>query len=221
MKNSSYYWIILLAAMALLLAGCSKGQTGSETGTDPNAGPGEGGGVSLPMQLALGTLSLEGTENAVTPEQAAELLPLWKAVKSLSASNNVTTQELDGLYKQIQKAMTPEQMGAIQSMDLSAENMAEVMEKLGMEPPMNPMGELSPEQQSNMEARRSSGQRPEGFVPGGGQGGGPGGGMGPEFGFSGEGQADPDGQSQQSRPRVGFNSAFSEAVIQLLEEKLP
>ena len=211
--------LIFTVTIALLLAGCSKVQTGNNPGTDP--GMGEGGMVSLPMQLALGTLSLEGTENEVTSEQAAELLPLWKAVKSLSSSGNVTTEEMDGLYKQIQKAMTPEQMQAIQAMDLSGENMGEVMKKLGIEPLKNPMGELSPEIQATMEARRSSGERPEGFVPGSGQGGG----MGPEFGggpppgFSGSGQSDQEEQSQPDRRPAGFNFVFSDAVIQLLEKK--
>jgi len=54
--------------------------------------------VVLPTQLALGTLSLEDTAQAVTAEQAAELLPLWKAVHSLNASDNVTTLEMNAVY---------------------------------------------------------------------------------------------------------------------------
>jgi hypothetical protein len=115
---------------------------------------------TLSMQLALGTLKLEGTGAAVTPEQAAELLPLWKAANKLSEADNVTPQELEGLFKQIQKAMTPEQMQAIQSMDLSGSNMREIAQELGLELPAGGPGEITEEQRATMEAARESGQMP-------------------------------------------------------------
>ena len=52
-------------------------------------GPGEMGfsmdaeGFVEVSQLALGSLYLQGSENAITPEQAVTLLPLWEELRSL------------------------------------------------------------------------------------------------------------------------------------------
>jgi hypothetical protein len=88
--------------------------------------------TALPTQLALGTLSLEESSQALTPAQAAELLPLWKAVNSLSTSENVTTVEMNAVYQQIQEAMTAEQLEAIQSIDLNSQGVAVMAERYGV-----------------------------------------------------------------------------------------
>ncbi|HOT90148.1 MAG TPA: hypothetical protein PLJ78_02185 [Anaerolineae bacterium] len=67
-------------------------------------------------QLALGILRLEGTENAVTAEQAAQLLPLWKTLQG----STVTTQaERYAVIKQIEALLTSAQIGAITAMQLT------------------------------------------------------------------------------------------------------
>ena len=47
------------------------------------------------LQLTLGTLLLEGTPEAITPEQAQTLLPLWQALQALTASGTSATAETD------------------------------------------------------------------------------------------------------------------------------
>ena len=78
------------------------------------------GALPASNQLALGTLNLEETENAVTPEQAAALLPLWQAIQGGALQSNV---ERNAVLKQIEKAMTAEQLAAIAAMQLTDEYM--------------------------------------------------------------------------------------------------
>ena len=49
------------------------------------------------MQVAIGTIKLDGTENAVTAEQAKELLPLWETLQVLEGSDTAATEEKDAL----------------------------------------------------------------------------------------------------------------------------
>jgi hypothetical protein len=84
--------------------------------------------LNASTQLALGTLQLEGTGSAVTPEQAAALLPLWRALRG-----GVTAQaEIDAVLKQIEGTMSQEQLAAIAAMRLTREGLQTWMEEQGM-----------------------------------------------------------------------------------------
>ena len=65
--------------------------------------------TSLRNQLALGTLKLEGTANAITVEQAKALLPLWQAVVALSGTTTTAEAELTAVQNQIAEALQPAQ----------------------------------------------------------------------------------------------------------------
>jgi hypothetical protein len=216
MNKRTYPLLLALAAIVLLvLTGCS----GAEQATDSQSAAQSAGGntaTSLPMQLALGTLRLEGGDLAVTPEQAASLLPLWKAANTLSQADNVAGDELNAVFEQIQEAMTAEQMASIESMEISRDTMTQVAEELGLEMP-NPMANLSEEQRAQMEAARASGQAPQSFGPGGGMGMGAEGGPPPEMGAGNSFSGNSDSSSQR---RGGFGAVFYQAVIDLLEAKL-
>ena len=92
---------LLLIGMMLALAACSGSNqptaqaASSADETDP---------ANMPVEtkLAIGTLKLEGTELAVSAEEARELLPLWKAVKSLSTSDTISSDEIQALYQNSQ-----------------------------------------------------------------------------------------------------------------------
>ena len=75
--------------------------------------------ASVRNQLALGTLELAGTSNAVTPEQAKGLLPLWQALLNLTGTDTVAEAELSALQNQINETMTADQMQAIASMQIT------------------------------------------------------------------------------------------------------
>jgi hypothetical protein len=145
--------------------------------------------VSVAMQLLLGTIKLEGTELAVTTEQAAALTPLWTNFKSLSESMrpsqggpgqgqpNTTTQpvdsglqtQLDEIIKQIQSTMTADQIKAIAAMQITQEISQTIMEEKGitMGALQNGNGDMNGGGQPP-----AGGEAPQGEPPAGGPGGG-------------------------------------------------
>lgn len=122
-------WIPVIAVLVigLALAGC-----GASTSASTPAGRTDSAQLTDAETLALGTLKLEETAQAVDAGQAAELLPLWKAAQSLGASSTITSQEMDALYAQIRGAMTPAQIEAIDAMNYSADDIAQMQSTLGV-----------------------------------------------------------------------------------------
>jgi hypothetical protein len=245
MEKKVEYAILLI--LVLLVAACG-GVRPADKGTDPGASAQNGvntdsetsGGTldeefdnALPIsaQLGFGTLLLEDTDLAVSPSQAAQLLPLWKAARSLSESETVAEAELEAVFDQIQDAMTSEQLAAIGEMQFSGEEMAQLAEDLGLSFGFGfgsqGFGNLTPEQQATAQAARESGEGfPGGGFPGGGiPGGGNPGGQGPG-GFPGGGQLSPEQQAtlearRAERGNFGarFALVFADPLIELLEER--
>ena len=84
--------------------------------------------LNVSDQLALGTIQLEGTENAVTPEQATASLLLWQALQG-----SVTTQaEVAAALKQIEGTMTSEQLEAIAILQLAQKDLRTWMQDQGL-----------------------------------------------------------------------------------------
>lgn len=196
------------------------------SGADSRPGIGEEFQDAMPIsaQLGFGTLLLEGTENAVDPAQAAELLPLWKATRSLSESETVAQEELEAVFNQIQDTMTPKQISMIAEMQLTGEEMAQLMEDLDLSFEFGgpDFGNLTPEQQETAQAARESGERfPRGNFSGGGvPGAGPGG-----QGFGG-GNLTPEQQATLEARRAErgsfgtrFALIFVDPLVELLEER--
>jgi hypothetical protein len=210
---------ILLTILALTLTACGA-STSSETATTSQTDPAARtlSGVSL---LAIGTLKLKDTDQAVTAKQAADLLPLWQVYQSLSTSDNAAQEEIDALVKQIEDAMTADQMSAINDLGLTPQDMFAVMQELGIE-----MGNRSSGSSGNSNGSTDrgggfgppgGGPPPDGGMPGGGQGG------------SGQGLSQSQiATAQASRgasggaPGGGYGnripSALLEAVIKYLQE---
>lgn len=148
---SSKRSLVALSTFALLLAACSSGAAASIPSAQDESSPStdqsfQGSAdtprdiarladVELPveMQLILGTLNLEATDLAVDPDQAAELLVLWKALRSLSASDTAAEVEITAVLEQIQNTMTADQIEAIEAMELSPEDIQTVTEDHGFE----------------------------------------------------------------------------------------
>jgi hypothetical protein len=134
------FQIVLISAFVLtlsvmLLAACASSEPTQAVEesvggsyTSEVLGTSYEGALSVPNQLMLGTLLLEGTEHAVTPEQAKTLLPLWQALQG-----GVTIEtEVNAVLKQIEGAMTQEQLQAIAAMQLTQEDLQAWMEEQGM-----------------------------------------------------------------------------------------
>jgi len=190
------------------------------------------GETPLAMKLSLGSFKLEQTDYPIGEDQAGELLPLWKALRSLSESETAASEEIEAVLNQIQDTMTTEQLTAIESMELTMQDLGAIAEEMGLDIAGGfggRFGDLTSEQQATMEAARESGQFP-GRGPGGGlgfPGGGPGGGPGPEGGIPGGGEFSPEAQETAIAERgglrganLGVNPFILEAIIEFLESKI-
>ena len=116
---------LVVALAATLLIGCSGGET---TAVPADAGDGElvytstnldtryPNALDASGQLALGALRREETGDAVTPEKAATLLPLWQAIQGGTLQGSA---ELNAILAQIEAGMTQEQLDAIAAMRLT------------------------------------------------------------------------------------------------------
>jgi hypothetical protein len=224
MKRTILFFLTLL--LILILAAC--GEKASEN--NPSEGDEDSAGwefeTPLEMQLMLGTVKLDETEYPIDAEQAAALLPLWQALRSLASSDTTAQAEMDAVIASIQDGMTAEQMAAIEAMELTMRDFTDVAETLGIETGFGGrFGEMTPEMQATMEAARESGEgRPGGFGPGEGFGGGmgPGGGLGPggAEGISPEMRATAMAARGESLNRgFGINTALLDGVITFLETK--
>ncbi|HET9913675.1 MAG TPA: hypothetical protein VFQ13_17390 [Anaerolineales bacterium] len=215
MKKTTYITIVILT---LLMTACGASRSAAPASA-PQGGP-NAGALPATTQLLIGTLKLEGTAQAVTAEQAAELLPLWQTMQALSDSDTAADQEKEALIAQIQETMTAEQMQAITAMNLTGADMMSIMQERG--------GMAMDGGQNNSQNENSTRNNGGGFVPGGG---GPPGGMmppdergGPGGGFNGGGQNMSEDQiaTAQAARQANENTILPvliNAVIEYLQEK--
>jgi len=127
--------IPLLLIPILLLSACGSAAT-NRTASNNNNTQTQGGAnpqaLQLSEKLAIGTLKLEGTANAVTAKQAADLLPLWQVYSSLITSDTAAQEEKDALAQQIQETMTSDQITAIDGLNLTQREVFSSMQQLGI-----------------------------------------------------------------------------------------
>lgn len=117
------------------------------------------GALPPSSQLALGTLVLEGTGEAVTPDQAQALKPLWQAIQGGVMQGDAET---NALLNQIETTMTADQISAIAAMQLTREDMTAWMQAKGVRlaPPegvQGGSGDMSEEDRQAMMATRGAG----------------------------------------------------------------
>jgi hypothetical protein len=189
------FTFILSACSAVNLPGISSLTTAS-------------GNSGLSDKLGVGLLKLEGTQQAVTAEQAAALLPLWQAVKSIQSESTASDSEIQALYAQIQESLTSEQVQAIQSMTFSESEIAALI------------------QQGSSQTAKSQSSSSQTFAQSGGPMGGPGGGGDPMMMG-----ADMSGASASTTPQASSaiqaitntrdtNYMVADAVIALLQKRI-
>jgi len=170
---------IILTILILTLTACSSASTSNDSSSLPQVGS-PAGELSASAQLIVGTLKLKETQNAVTAEQAAELLPLWQTMQVLSESDTAADQETEALIAQIQETMTAGQVQAITDMNLTREDMMSILQEQGLAIGGGPAGQNTNSQNGNANGgggfRPGSDELPGGAPPGGFPGGGPGGG---------------------------------------------
>jgi len=156
MKRTILLMILVLSLAAL--AGCSSGVSPTPEGVTPSlavSNPPEGtpaqtvnvsistdyqNALSIPLQLALGTLRLEDTPQAVTTEQAKSLVELWQAFEALSSSSSTAPEELTAVENQISEAMTAEQLRTIADLRLTNADLSAFYAEQGLTVPQPPPG---------------------------------------------------------------------------------
>ncbi len=229
--------LIVAFGMVFVLAACSKSSQATATQTSPSVVEFDTSTMTADEKLAIGTLKLEGTDLAVDKEEAATLLPLWKAVRALKADDTISTEEMEALYQQIKDSMTTEQVKAIDAMSLTSDDIKTLTANLGVGfGSAAEQGSASTEGSSGMPQMPSgaefsfgdSGSSSERTRSGGGfpSGGGapPSGGEMPSGGvmmFEGRPGEEANQTSQGTGQTAGgrMNNMFIEPLIRLLKER--
>lgn len=141
MKRTQLFWVATLIVV-IALVGCKNKEPPAavEAGAETNAGM-PPGGMDPTNELALGTLKLEGSEHAITAEQAVELLPLWQVIQSGALQSSAETQ---AVLRQIEGKMSADQLAAIEAMTLTFEDIRTWMERQGLEMPAPTEGQPQP-----------------------------------------------------------------------------
>lgn len=221
--------IFALTVFPLLFALVACSKTSTSTGTTRSSAP-----LSTEMELLVGTFKLEGTDLAVSSDQAKQLLPLWQTLQSLATSNTAATEEINAVVDQVKSTMTSQQMAKITAMKLTQQDVMSIMSQAGLSP--NNTG-------ASGTPNASSGSNQGGFpgdgVPGGAggsgggsapAGGGPSGGSAPAGGGGFPGgdpgaAVGPGGQSTTPQAvRTGMSdqvpAPMLNALIELLQKKI-
>lgn len=111
MRKSVLLSMMLIAAF--LLGACGSTSSTSSLATSQSD-------VMAPaLELAAKTLRLESTDQAIDSEMAAQLLPLWQLMDELSTNGATAPQEVTAVIEQIEATMTPEQIKAMDEMDIA------------------------------------------------------------------------------------------------------
>jgi len=221
--------LFILTAFTLLFAlvACSKtANQAAQTGSSAS--------LSTAAELLVGTLKLEGTDQAVTSDQARQLLPLWQMLQSLSTSSTAATEEISAVVDQIKSTMTSDQMDKITAMNLTQQDMMALMSQNG--PTANGTAVSTP---MALNGLPDSGSAPSGGMPSGGgapSGGMPSGGSAPSGGSMPSGGVPPSGgdtgaagaPGMSTTPQAVRSNGMADQVpapllnelIQLLQKKI-
>lgn len=156
--------ITVLSILALALTACgafagssqanpSSGSSAANSGSSNSSGPASNNGTAptgpSALQLAAGMIKLDGTSNAVTAQQAAQLLPLWQSLQQIETTavpqstpqgtvtpgarfNSAMMQQVGAQIILIQNAMTPAQIQAITDMNLNRQDIFTAFQQAGI-----------------------------------------------------------------------------------------
>jgi hypothetical protein len=231
MKIGQVLPFVLVPALMLSLSACDQGAAKASTSgagvaaSTPSSAQASAAQAALSpvARTILGTFKLQDGELAIGQAQAATLLPLWQAYRSLLSSDTTAPAELEAIQSQIGEAMTPAQQEAIAAMNLTSQAMLDMARELGV----TSFGASGGTDQPGAGVRSMDGvgpggmAPPDGFVPG--QGMGPGGGAGPGGGST-EGLDPQLVATMQARRAAGggqdrFSMILLDPLIEMLKER--
>jgi hypothetical protein len=75
--------------------------------------------ITPALQLAAGSLKLEGTDQAIDAASAAKLLPFWQLLDQLQTSSATAPQEISTVIDEIRLNMTDAQLASINAMSFT------------------------------------------------------------------------------------------------------
>jgi hypothetical protein len=220
--KKAVFGVTILAILSVLVA-CSK--TSTPSGTANNTAT-----LSTEAELLVGTFKLEDTSQAVTAEQAKQLLPLWQTFQALSNSSTAATEEINAVVDQIKSTLTNAQMDQITAMKLTRQDMLSIMSQAGVAPnganttatPMALNGLPSGGNSQGGAGAPGGAGGPGGGMPAGGPPNG-GGGMPSGGGVPGMGAGPVDASGTPQAPRADTNQVpgpLLNALIDLLQKKV-
>ena len=202
MKKVSIFTILLFIILVLSACGNSNSNGNSSTTSSVD------GTISITpaMELAVGTLRLEGTSQAVDQELAVQLLPYWQLMAELNSNDAAAPEEISAVVENIQAMMTTEQVNAIQDMQLDQSDVTTAIQTAGSTSEVS-----NTNTNSNIISQAPVGGGPGGGMPmdGGGIGGGP-------IINSSSGQSVSSSQSSSTTN----TTSLIEQVIKLLENRI-
>ncbi len=165
MKRIIGFTVLTILALTLAACGASGGAPqasspgGSSFGNAGGSGSssfgqnnGQQSGGPSALQLAAGMIKLDGTSYAVTPQEAAKLLPLWKSLQQTESTavpqggtpqargtgtpgprfNSAEMQQIGAQISSIENAMTPDQIQAITAMNLNRQDIFTIFQQAGI-----------------------------------------------------------------------------------------
>jgi hypothetical protein len=203
--NKKFFWI-LLPLLTLTACSFNFGTVGSVS----NGGAPTGSELPAQTKLILGIINLEETENAVTAEQAKELVPMFYVLQDLNESDTAAQEEIDGLTEQIQETLTDEQAQAVEAMTLSRQDMFAIVQGGGNSAKTD-ASESSSTSGGGMGGPPDMGGGPGGMASGGG---------GMPGGMGGGTTNTSNGENTAPVMDKSTPSTLFDAVIELLEKKL-
>jgi hypothetical protein len=135
MNIKPLFWILAFV-LVVSAVGCQQQQESEPVAAveiaEETTNKSDNDGLDATSELVLGTLRLEDTADAVTPEQAVDLLSLWQIIQGGSLKSAAETA---AVLTQIRGKMSETQLAAIESMALTAEDMQGWMAEQGIEMP--------------------------------------------------------------------------------------
>ena len=215
--------VILTACGSIAIPGLStQAVATSQSSIDPTT-------AAIENNLAVGILRLEGSDLAVTSEQALALLPVWKCVRVMTADKSASSIEIAALYRQTRETLSAEQIQAIQQMSWTQAELNTLKQDLGVQGNQSASSSSSTAKSSLVSTSGSIGGGPGGMPPVD-MGGGPGGGLSAEINAVTSSQSQTTSSttsttksssaaSSTAVTQVNLNSMFAEAVVSLLQQR--
>jgi ABC-type phosphate transport system substrate-binding protein len=123
MKRITLLVTLMFAAAALTACGSGSSVPIWPTAVGSELDSSHPDALSPFLATAMGSLRLDGTDNGITKEQAAKLLPLWQALRSSIHTGGMVPEEINDLLLQIEGEMTGGQIAAINTMQITQSDM--------------------------------------------------------------------------------------------------